>query len=69
MDKCDRVDAMWLVSVSDGQIPPTLSHPSRIRRWFNENQQTSSLPEDLQTLQVEQEETLRLDQRTGESIL
>jgi len=47
MDRHDRADAMWLVSVCDRHTPLNLSHPSRIRRRVNDQKATSILPADL----------------------
>lgn len=42
MDRRDRADAMWLTEhwslLSNGTTTPGLSHPHRIRVWFNEQQ-------------------------------
>lgn len=72
MDRRDRADAMWLTEhwslVSDGTTPPGLSHPHRIRVWFNEHQQTALLPADLSDIQAETTETVELDERSGEKV-
>ena len=72
MDRRDRADAMWLTEhwslLSDGTTTPGLSHPHRIRVWFNEQKQTALLPADLSDIQAESIETIVLDERSAERI-
>ena len=72
LDRHDRADAMWLASVwsevCDRHTPADLSRPSRIRRWFNEQQHTALLPADLSDIQAETTETVELDERAGEKV-
>jgi len=72
MDRRDRADALWLAQhwavVSDGTTPPGLSHPHRIRVWFNEQKTTSILPADLAEVEAEKVETIELDQRSAERV-
>lgn len=72
LDRHDRADAMWLASVwsevCDRHTPADLSHPSRIRRWFNEQQHTALLPADLSDIQAESIETIELDERSAEKV-
>ena len=55
LDTKDEVPAaIWYAtefpSESEKDIPPHLSYPKSIKAWFNEQQATQSLPEDLQTI-------------------
>lgn len=63
---------MWLTEhwplLSDGTTTPGLSHPHRIRVWFNEQKQTTLLPADLSDIQAESIETIVLDERSAERI-
>lgn len=71
LDRHDRADAMWLAehwALCDGHTTADLSHPSRIRRWFNEQQQTALLPADLSDIQAESIETIELDERSAEKV-
>jgi hypothetical protein len=49
-----RADAMWLAEKWSviGSPDNDITHPENIRKWFNENQQTSSLPEDLKDVEI-----------------
>lgn len=53
---------------SVSRITGNVSDPIQIQKDFTENRQTSTLPEELKEVQVEQEDTLKLDQRSAEKI-
>lgn len=53
-------------SVRLTEIPPDMSHPQWIRRWFSEQDATQGLPPELQ--EVTPEPSLRLPQRDAERV-
>lgn len=46
----------------------TISHPTNLRKWFNEQKQTALLPADLSDIQAESIETIELDERSAEKV-
>jgi hypothetical protein len=65
----DRSDAMWFASYPAGNtIPAGMTHPKHVRQWDRENQQTSSLPEELQEITVETKKVPTMDDRTAEKV-
>jgi hypothetical protein len=69
MERHDRADAMWLaqnwVETGDG-TPSGLTHPHRIRAWFNENTQASTLGSFDEDLTITP--AVELDQRSAERL-
>ncbi|MCK0512465.1 hypothetical protein GO608_015405 [Aromatoleum buckelii] len=65
-----RADAMWWAGHAAGlrSADTELTHPAQLRKWFNEQEKTSSLPEDLQQIDAEKVETIELDQRSTEKV-
>jgi hypothetical protein len=66
MDRRIRADAMWFAQSGVCPTDTSISAPTEIRRWFNEQQQTSSLPDDLK--EVEVTKAVELDQRSAEKV-
>ncbi len=68
----DRSAAMWLAEhwavVQHRDAPAGLSHPRRIKEWYEEQQHTALLPADLSDIQAESIETVELDERAGERV-
>lgn len=50
LDRRVRADAMWFASIVVQPSDNSESHPTNIRRWYNETQQSSSLPDELQAV-------------------
>lgn len=65
-----RADAMWFAeSYAVLRSPDNeLTHPTNIRKWFNEQKTTSILPADLAEVEAEKVETIELDQRSAERV-
>lgn len=64
-----RADAMWWAeSYDDHKTPPDITHPTNLRRWFNEQKHTALLPADLADIQAESIETIVLDERSAEKV-
>jgi hypothetical protein len=68
MDSRVRSDAMWFASSVFQPLEHDLTHPTRIRQWFNENQQASPLPEELQTITIETRKVPSMDTRTAATV-
>ena len=69
MHRKARANAMWWAEVGRDVTPPAdLTHPTNIRDWFNEQQQTALLPADLSDIQAESIETIELDERSAEKV-
>lgn len=68
----DRASAMWLAehwsSLQHSDATAGLTHPRRIKEWYEEQKQTALLPADLSDIQAESIETIELDARAGERI-
>lgn len=67
MDARVRSDAMWFASSVFQPLEHDLTHPTRIRQWFNE-QPKEPLPVELAELEAEKVETIELDQRSAERV-
>ena len=63
---------MWLAEhwavVQHRDATAGLSHPRRIKEWYEEQQHTALLPADLSDIQAESIETIVLDERSAERI-
>lgn len=72
LDRRDRVSAMWLAEhwglLSHGETVAGLTHPRRIKEWYEEQQHTALLPADLSDIQAESIETIELDERSAEKV-
>ncbi len=69
MDAPTRSDAMWWASYDDPKTAPSeTSHPTTLRKWYRENQLISTLPEDLQTAEIETKVVPTMDARAAEKV-
>ena len=62
---------MWLAANWLG-MPPGLdaeiSHPENVRKWFNEQQKSSDIPEDLKSAPITSKTIVQIDDQTAAKI-
>lgn len=70
MERRLRADAMWWAENAAvlRSAENDLTHPTQLRKWFNEQKQTALLPADLSDIPAESIESIELDERSAERI-